>query len=81
MAGEIVVLVQKLIGVSTLNIVRRLVNDLQTIGLTLRAKGKEGESLPAVFHQLERIGAKIRRGQVTLVAGAAGAGKALGLAL
>lgn len=48
---------------------------MQTIGLSLRAKGREGEPLPAVFHQLERVGAKIRRGQVTLVAAAPGGGK------
>jgi len=47
----------------------------QTIGLSLRAKGREGEALPAVFHQLEDVGAKIRRGQVTLIAGAPASGK------
>lgn len=48
---------------------------MQTIGLSLRAKGREGEALPAVFHQLEDVGAKIRRGQVTLIAASAGGGK------
>lgn len=48
---------------------------MQTLGLNLRAKGKEGEPLPAVFHQLEAMGAKIRRGQVTLIAAAPGGGK------
>ena len=48
---------------------------MQTIGLNLRAKGREGEPLPPVFHQLESYGAKIRRGQVTLVGAAPGGGK------
>ncbi len=50
---------------------------MQTIGLSLRAKGKEGEALPTVFKQLDEMEAKIRRGQVTLMAGAPGSCKSL----
>lgn len=48
---------------------------MQTLSLNLRTKGPEGEPLPAVFKWLELNGALIRRGQVTLVAGASGVGK------
>lgn len=48
---------------------------MQTIGLNLRAKGKEGEPLKTVFQQLDNLGVKFRRGQVTLIAAAPGGGK------
>lgn len=48
---------------------------MQTLSLNLRTKGPEGEPLPAVFKWLDIQGALIRRGQVTLVAGASGVGK------
>lgn len=48
---------------------------MQTLGLSLRAKGREGEPLPPVFPQLEAMEAKIRRGQVTLIAAAPNGGK------
>lgn len=48
---------------------------MQTLSLSLKAKQREGAPLPPVFPQLEAIGAKIRQGQVTLVAGPPGAGK------
>ncbi len=50
---------------------------IQTIGLSLRNKGKEGEAIPSVFRQLDQYGAKIRRGQLTLIGGAPGGGKSL----
>lgn len=45
------------------------------LSLALRSRGQTGDPLPPVFPQLEALGAKIRRGQVTLVAGAPGGGK------
>lgn len=48
---------------------------MQTLGLALRTKSKEGEPLPDVFKQLANLGAKIRRGQVTLLGAAPGGGK------
>lgn len=48
---------------------------MQTLALSLKNRGKEGDPLPAVFPKLEAMGAKIRRGQVTMVAGAPGGGK------
>lgn len=48
---------------------------MQLLGLTLRSKGSEGEPIPPVFRQLEAIGARIRRGQLTLIAAAPGGGK------
>jgi hypothetical protein len=48
---------------------------MQTLSLSLRTKGPEGEPLPAVFKWLDLQGALIRRGQVTLIAGASGVGK------
>lgn len=46
-----------------------------TLALAMRASEGEGEPLPGVFPQLEALGAKPRRGQVTLVAAGPGAGK------
>lgn len=48
---------------------------MQTLGLLLRSKSKEGTPLPGVFKQLEDLGAKVRRGQVTLIGAAPGGGK------
>jgi replicative DNA helicase len=48
---------------------------MQTLTLNLRNRDQEGDPLPPVFHQLEAVGAKIRRGQVTMVAAAPGGGK------
>ncbi len=48
---------------------------MQTLAISLQNRGREGEPLPPVFPQLERMGAKPRRGQVTMVAGAPGGGK------
>lgn len=48
---------------------------MQSLGLILRAKTKEGQPLPGVFKKLEALGAKIRRGQVTLIGAAPGGGK------
>lgn len=45
------------------------------LSLAMRARGDEGEALPTVFTQLEALGARVRRGQVTLIAGAPGRGK------
>ncbi len=46
-----------------------------TLALAMRASEGEGTPLPSVFPQLELLGAKPRRGQVTLVAAGPGAGK------
>lgn len=46
-----------------------------TLALAMRASGEEGAPLPMVFPQLEAIGAKPRRGAVTLVCAAPGGGK------
>lgn len=48
---------------------------MQTLSLNLVAKGPEGEPLPSIFPGLERYGAVIRQGQVTLIAAASGVGK------
>lgn len=48
---------------------------MSNLTLAMRARGSEGLPLPPVFKQLEVLGAKIRRGQVTLVAAAPGGGK------
>lgn len=41
----------------------------------LRGRGDEGNPLPPVYKALEKLGARPRRGQLTLVAGAPGGGK------
>lgn len=41
----------------------------------MKSRGASGEPLPGVFLQLERLGAKIRRSQVSLIAAAPGGGK------
>lgn len=46
-----------------------------TLALAMRAAESEGIPLPVVFPQLERLGAKPRRGQVTLVGAGPGGGK------
>lgn len=48
---------------------------MQTLGLSLRTRGDEGQPLPSVFHQLDVLGAKPRMGQLTLIAAAPGGGK------
>lgn len=48
---------------------------MQTLALSLKSKGAEGESLPTVFKQLAVYGANIRRSQLTLVGAASGTGK------
>lgn len=48
---------------------------MQTLSLAIRASEDEGTALPSVFPSLERIGAKLRRGQLSLFAGAPGGGK------
>lgn len=48
---------------------------MQTLSLAMRASEEEGIALPSVFPSLERIGAKFRRGQLSLIAGAPGGGK------
>ncbi len=48
---------------------------MQTLSLSLRSRGEEGEPLPPVFHQLETLGAKFRRGWLHLIAAAPGGGK------
>lgn len=48
---------------------------MQTLSLAMRASEEEGIALPSVFPSLERIGAKLRRGQLSLIAAAPGGGK------
>lgn len=48
---------------------------MQTLVRSLQGRSEEGRSLPAAFKALEAIGAKLRYGQVSLVAGAPGSGK------
>lgn len=48
---------------------------MANIALAMKSRGSAGEPLPGVFMQLERLGAKIRRSQVTLIAAAPGGGK------
>lgn len=48
---------------------------MKTIGLALRNSENVGLSLPPVFTTLDKMGAKFRRGQLSLVAGGPGTGK------
>jgi hypothetical protein len=48
---------------------------LQTLGLALRNSEETGLALPGVFPTLETMGAKFRRGQLSLIAGGPGTGK------
>lgn len=48
---------------------------MQTLSLAMRNSEEEGVALPSVFPSLEKIGAKFRRGQLSLIAGAPGGGK------
>lgn len=48
---------------------------MQKLSNLLKAKTNEGQPLPAVMQGLHRIGAKFRRSQVSLIAGAPGGGK------
>lgn len=48
---------------------------MQTIGLALRGSEDVGTSLPSVFPSLEKVGARFRRGQLSLIAGGPGTGK------
>ena len=48
---------------------------MQTLGLAMRNSGEEGSALPPVFPQLEKLGARLRRGQLVLIAGSPGGGK------
>ena len=48
---------------------------MQTLSLAMRNSEEEGIALPSVFSSLEKIGAKFRRGQLSLIAGAPGGGK------
>lgn len=48
---------------------------MQTLSLSLRNRGDEGQPLPPVFKQLDTMGVKFRRGWLHLVAGAPGGGK------
>ncbi|MET0466973.1 MAG: AAA family ATPase [Chitinophagaceae bacterium] len=48
---------------------------MQTIGLALRNTEDVGLALPSVFPTLENMGAKFRRGQLSLIAGGPGTGK------
>jgi hypothetical protein len=48
---------------------------MQTLGLALRNSEDVGNALPSVFPSLEKIGAKFRRGQLSLIAGGPGTGK------
>lgn len=48
---------------------------MQSLALSMRARGDEGQSLPDVFNQLGDLGAHIRRGQLHLFAGPPGGGK------
>lgn len=48
---------------------------MQTLGLAMKNAGGEGVSLPPVFPQLEKLGAKFRRSQLVLIAGSPGGGK------
>lgn len=48
---------------------------MQTLSLALRNSEAVGTSLPPVFLSLEKIGAKFRRGQLSLIAGGPGTGK------
>ena len=48
---------------------------MQTIGLALRNSEDVGLSLPSVFPTLENMGARFKRGQLSLIAGGPGTGK------
>lgn len=48
---------------------------MQTLGLAMKNSAEEGIALPAVFPQLEKLGARFRRGQLALIAGSPGGGK------
>lgn len=48
---------------------------MQTLSLALRSSEAVGTALPAVFPSLEKMGAKFRRGQLSLIAGGPGTGK------
>lgn len=48
---------------------------MQTLSLALRNSEAVGNSLPSVFPSLDKIGAKFRRGQLSLIAGGPGTGK------
>lgn len=48
---------------------------MQTLSLALRHSGDVGHALPPVFPSLEKMGAKFRRGQLSLIAGGPGTGK------
>lgn len=48
---------------------------IQDLALALKKRGDAGEPLPPVFDRLDRIGAKFRRGQMTMIGAAPGGGK------
>lgn len=48
---------------------------IQTLGLVLRNRGEEGEALPVPFESFEDVKIRMKRGQVSLWAGAPGGGK------
>ena len=48
---------------------------MQTLSLAMRNSEEEGVALPSVFPSLEKIGAKFRRAQLSLIAAAPGGGK------
>lgn len=48
---------------------------MQTLSLALKGSEAVGTSLPPVFPSLEKMGAKFRRGQLSLIAGGPGTGK------
>ena len=48
---------------------------MQTLSLAMRNSEDEGLALPSVFPSLEKHGAKFRRSQLSLIAGAPGGGK------
>lgn len=48
---------------------------MQTLSLALRNSEAVGTSLPPVFPSLDKVGAKLRRGQLSLIAGGPGTGK------
>lgn len=45
------------------------------MGIILRNRGDEGDALPAVVQSLDAAGARLRRGQLSLIAAAPGGGK------
>lgn len=48
---------------------------MQTIALALSSSEEVGTALPPVFQTLDKMGAKFRRGQLSLIAGGPGTGK------